>query len=358
MNVRIARVAAVALAVAMLPLSATTQAQDVRALQVREAQKTDERTLAYFARFRSALVERFGADPLLTALVFSENEASALVHASAAAPAQFVIFQEDKWIGTDGRELKAWAPNADPSVARFRLSRVTEAFIRERFRAHRAVAARASDHLSPVRVGYFGKPFDRMIMEVQVLSLSKFGMSTAAYDLATGASLDVDAAIADARTQREAAAKKDAAEAKAAAQRNLVREVPTILAQYRKEMGPTRLMAVWIERQLVTFIQTDSAVVDYDRRGRFSRRAGPYDSGWLCVEGFDDREVDWAGFAILIEKAMLARNLDEEDREHARIDVERQRGCAPTTIEVKFTNYKTPWPFAVFDAGGRLVRAR
>ena len=55
---------------------------------------------------------------------------------------------------------------------------------------------------------------------------------------------------------------------------------------------------------------------------------------------------------------MLARNLDEEDRDHARIDVERRRGCAPTTIEVKFTNYKTPWPFAIFDAGGRLVRAR
>src|SRR5687767_3068698 len=358
MNVCVARMMAVALAAVMLLPSPAANAQDVRAIQAREAQKTDERTLAYLARFRSALTERFGADPLLSALVFSENEGTALVHADSAAPAQFVIFQEGKWIGTDGRELKPWAPNADPAIARFRLSRVTDAFIRERFRAHRAVAARASDHLSPIRVGYFGKPFDRMIMEVQVLSLSRFGMSTAAYDLATGASLDVDAAIADARSQREAAAKKDAAEAKAAAQRNLVREAPTILAQYRKEMGTTRLMAVWIERQRVTFIQTDNAVVDYDRRGRFSRRASAYDSGWLCVEGFDDREVDWAGFAMLIEKAMLARNLDEEDREHARIDVERQRGCAPTTIEVKFTNYKTPWPFAVFDASGRLVRAR
>ena len=358
MKVWLARVAVVALGAAISLSSVALQAQDVKAIQAREAQKTDERTLAYLARFRSALTERFGADPLLSALVFSENEGTALVHADSAAPAQFVIFQEGKWIGTDGRDLKPWAPNADPAISRFRLSRVTDAFIRERFRAHRAVAARASDHLSPIRVGYFGKPFDRMIMEVQVLSLTKFGMSSVAYDLATGASLDVDAAIADARTQREAAAKKDAAEAKIAAQRNLVREAPAVIAQFRKEIGPGRLMAVWIERQRVTFIQADSAVFDYDRRGRFARRASPYDSGWLCNQGFDDREVDWSGFAVLIEKAMLARNLDEEDRDHARIDVERQRGCAPTTIEVKFTNYKTPWPFAVFDAGGRLVRAR
>ena len=357
MRLAVARVLALVFAVMSLP-AATAQAPDVRAIQAREAQRTDERTLAYLARFRAALVERFGADPLLSALVFSENEGTALVHATPSAPAQFVIFQEGKWSGTDGRELKPWAPNADASLARFRLSRVTEAFVRERFRAHRAVAARASAHLSPVRVGYFGKPFDRLIMEVQVLSLTKYGLSAVAYDLATGASLDVDAAIADARTQREAAAKKDAAESKAAAQRNLVREAPAVIAQFRKEMGAQRLMAVWIERQRVTFVQADNAVVDYDRRGRFSRRASPYDSEWLCREGFDDREIDWGGFAVLIEKAMLARTLDEEDRDHARIDVERQRGCGPTTIEIKFTNYKTPWPFAVFDASGRLVRAR
>ena len=349
----------VAIFFAIVPIaSSAAQAPDVRTIQVAEARKTDERTLAYLARFRAALVERFGADPLLSALEFSENEGTALVHASPSAPAQFVIFQQGKWLGTEGRAMKPWAPGADPAQALFRLSRVSEAFVRERFRAHRAVAARASDHLSPVRVGYFGKPFDRLIMEIQVLSLTRFGLSAAAYDLATGAGLDVDAAIAEARTEREAAAKKDAAEAKAAAQRNLVREAPAVIAQFRKAMGPQRLMAVWIERQRVTFIQADDAVIDYDRRGRFSRRASPYGSEWLCREGFDDREVDWSGFPTLIEKAMLARNLDEEDRDHARIDVERQRGCAPTTIEVKFTNYKTPWPFAVFDAAGRLVRAR
>ena len=215
----------------MVSIAATSlvQAQDVRAIQAREAQKTDERTLAYFARFKTALVDRFGDDPLLSMLVFSENEGSALVHTNAVAPAQHVIFQEGKWIGTDGRQLKPWVPGANPEVARFRLSRVTEAFVRERFRGHRAQPDRASDHLSPVQIGYFGKPFDRLVLEMQVLSLSRYGLSSRVFDLASGAALDIDKAIGDAKTQRaeaerKAAAEAKAAEAKIAAQRNSVKE--------------------------------------------------------------------------------------------------------------------------------------
>ena len=221
---------AVTLALLLLfAAAADAQAPDVRAIQAREAQKTDERTLAYFARFKTALVDRFGGDPLLSMLVFSENEGSALVHTNAAAPAQHVIFQEGKWIGTDGRQLKPWVPGADPEIARFRLSRVTEAFVRERFRAHRAQPDRASDHLSPVQVGYFGKPFDRLVLEMQVLSLSRYGLSSRVFDLASGAALDIDKAIGDAQTQRaeaerKAAAEAKAAEAKAEAQRNRVKE--------------------------------------------------------------------------------------------------------------------------------------
>ena len=55
---------------------------------------------------------------------------------------------------------------------------------------------------------------------------------------------------------------------------------------------------------------------------------------------------------------MLAGNLDEEDRAHAEFKVERPRECEPVTIEVKFTNYKSPQPHSVFDARGRLVRTR
>jgi hypothetical protein len=119
-----------------------------------------------------------------------------------------------------------------------------------------------------------------------------------------------------------------------------------------------RLMGVWIAPKRITFIQADRAIVDYDRRGTFTRRKDPYDQIWLCTEGFDDAEIDWSGFPTLIEKALLARNLDEEDRAHAEIAVERPRECAPTEIEVKFTNYKTPWPYVKFDAKGRLTRAR
>ena len=144
------------------------------------------------ASFATALTEKFGSDPLLSMLVFSESEGTALVHVKPAATAQFVIFQEGKWLATDGRELKPWAPDADPAVAQFRLSRVTDTFVRERFRAHRAQATRAADHLGPVKVGYFGKPFDRLILEYQVLGMTSFGLSAATFDLATGAPVDVE----------------------------------------------------------------------------------------------------------------------------------------------------------------------
>ena len=330
----------------------------MRAIQIREAQKSDERTIAYLGRFRTALTQKFGGDPLLSMLVIGENEVTALVHAAAAAPAQFVIFQEGKWLDTDGRELKAWAPNADPAVARFRLSRVSDAFLRERFRAHRAQVNRATDALTGIKVGYFGKPFDRLILEYQALSMSRFGFSAQTFDLVTGAPLDVNAAIADARTQRTEALRKDELEAKAAAKRDLRKEVPATLGLFRRDVGPAKLMAVWIAKDKITFVQADKAIVDYDRRGRFVKRAEPYHQIWLCNEGFDDREIDWSGFPALVEKALLAGNLDEEDRDHAKFAVERPRECAPTKIEVSFTNYKAPQPSVAFDAAGRLSKSR
>ena len=333
-------------------------AQDTRAIQIREAQRTDERTFAYFAQFRAALAARYGADPLLSMLVFSENEGEALVHATPDAPAEHAIYQEGKWIGTDGRQLKPWAPGADPAVARFRLSAVREPMLRDKFRAHRAQPAKATDHLGGVKVGYFGTPFNRLIAEVTVASMTTFGLSVIAFDLGSGQALDVNAAIAEAQARRATAQAKDAAAAKAAAQRNLRDEIAAVLAQFRREVGAARLMAVWIAPKRVTFIQADRAIVDYDPRGTFTRRKDPYEQTWLCTQGFDDAEIDWNGFPTLIEKAMLARNLDEEDRAHAEISVERPRECEPTEIEVKFTNYRTPWPYVKFDARGRLKGAR
>ena len=46
---------------------ARAQAQDVRAIQAREAQRTDERTLAYLERFRVALIAK--APPVLPLMI-------------------------------------------------------------------------------------------------------------------------------------------------------------------------------------------------------------------------------------------------------------------------------------------------
>lgn len=346
------------LAGALLAVALPASAQDTRAIQIREAQRADERTFAYFAQFRAALTRRFGVDPLLAMLAFSESEAEALVHALPGGPPEHVIFQGGQWIGTDGRQLKPWAPDADPAVARFRLSAVREPLLREKFRAHRAQPAQATDHLGKVTVGYFGAPFNRVLAEVVVGSMTSFGLSVLAFDIATGQALDVKAAIADANAKRAAAQAKDAAEAKAAAQRNLKDEVPAVLAQFRREIGPEKLMAVWISRRRITFIRTDRAVYDYDRRGNFTRRKDPYDQDWLCAEGFADGDIDWGALNALVDKAVLARNLDDEDRAPAEIAVERPRECAPTVIEVKFTHYRTPWPYVTFDARGRLGKVR
>ena len=272
-------------ALLLLALAIDAGAQDTRAIQIREAQRTDERTFAYFGKFRTALTARFGADPLLSMLAFDEQEGQALVHKTPEGPAEHVIFQTGKWISTDGRQLKPWAPGASPAVARFRLSAVGEPFLRDKFRAYRAQPAKAADHLGAVKVGYFGNPFDRLIAEIQVLGMTTGGLSVIAFDLQSGQPLDINAAIADVRAKRDASARKDAAEAKVAAQRNLRNEIPGVLARFRSEVGPSRLMAVWIAKEKITFVQTDRAMVDYDRRGRFVRRASPYDQSWLCTRG-------------------------------------------------------------------------
>jgi len=329
--------------------------QEVKAIQAREALRADDRLFAYYDRFRAALIEKAGADPLLSALVVSENEAQALVHAAPTAPAEHLIWQEGKWISTDGRQLRPWAPEAPASVAQFRLSAVPDKVLRDRVKAYRAGPGRATDFVSTFRVGYFGKPFDRMIAELQVASMTS-GLASAQYDLASGASVDVAGAIKEARTAREAQAKRDAEELKEARKRNLVKEAPDVLAAFRRDVGAARLMAVYVKRHQVTFVQADKTMVDYDPRGRFVRRDKPYDREWLCTQGFDDREIDWTSFPALVQKALLAGGLDEEDREHAEIDVERPRDCKPTNIEIRFTNYKLPQPSISFDASGRVKR--
>ena len=136
------------LAGAMLALALQAAAQDTRAIQIREAQRTDERTFAYFAQFRAALVARFGADPLLSKLKF-ERAGGAGARARDAGRAGRARHLPDRQVDLHrrARSSKPWAPGADPAVARFRLSAVSEAMLREKFRAYRAQPAKAADHL-------------------------------------------------------------------------------------------------------------------------------------------------------------------------------------------------------------------
>ena len=97
-------------------------------------------------------------------------------------------------------------------------------------------------------------------------------MSVIAFDLADRAGAGRQRR--DRRCTRERSARKpqrkDAAEAKAAAKRDLRNEIPAVLALFRREVGPARLMAVWIAKDRITFIQADRAIFDYDRRGTFA----------------------------------------------------------------------------------------
>ncbi len=335
---------------------ASAQAPDTRALQIREAQRSDERLFTYYGRFKTALTARFGADPLLSKLQVSEVEAQALVHPRRDAPAEHVIWQEGKWISTANRQLRPWVSATEAQAHLFPLSAAAEKLWREKFRAHREKPQQAADHLGEVTVGYFGAPFDRLAVEVQVGSMSTGALDAFVFDAANGEMLDVKGTIAKARADRAATARREAAADKAVAQRDLIVEAAQALADFRRDVGSAKLMAVWIERDKIAFVQTDRVIVDYDRRARFARRAEPYASAWLCTDGFNETDVDWRTLPALVEKAMLAGNMDDEDRAYAAIDVERPRDCAPPTIEVKFNNYRSPKPYVRFDARGRLQK--
>lgn len=344
------------MAAALGAITASAQAPDTRAVQIREAQRSDERLFAYYGRFKAALIARYGADPLLSKLQVSEAEAQALVHARRDAPAEHVIWQAGKWISTANRQLRPWVSATEAQAHLFPLSAAGEKLWREKFRAHREKPQQAADHLGEVTAGYFGPPFDRLAVEVQVGSMTTGTLDAFVFDAVSGETLDVRGAAAKARADRAAAERREAAADKAVAQRDLVVDAPQALAEFRRDVGSAKLMAVWIERDKIAFVQTDRIIVDYDRRARFARRAEPYTSAWLCTDGFDDSDIDWRALPALVDKAMLAGNMDDEDRAYAAIDVERPRDCASPTIEVKFTNYRSPKPYVRFDARGRLQK--
>ena len=197
--------------------------------------------------------------------------------------------------------------------------------LREKFKAHRAQPAKAADHLSPVTIGYFGTPFNRMIVEISVISMgASFKMSAIAFDLKTGQALDVDAAIAQVqgaargRAGASAPPREGSGEARPA-QRSSggARRVSAATS------GPARL---WPSGSRATRSPSSRPTATSPTTTAAARsRSAPskYDSVFLCRDGFDEREIDWAGFPRSSRRRCSPRNLDEEDRDHAAFNVER-----------------------------------
>jgi len=142
-----------ALIAALAAPTAAAQPADVAAIQAREARNADARTLAALERFRAALVKRFGGDPGLTMLKISESEGEALVVRAGGSP-EHVIWQGERWIGTDGRQLEPWASPAIAATHAFALSQVKAEPVRAWVDAWRKVPGRATDFVTGYAFGY------------------------------------------------------------------------------------------------------------------------------------------------------------------------------------------------------------
>lgn len=167
---------------------AGAQGADIVAIQAREARNADQRTIAALERFRTALVARFGADPSLTMLDVSENEGEALVLRAGASAPEYVIWQGERWMGTENRQLRAWASERIAAANAFPLSSVRVAAIRAWLEAWRKVPAHATDFVAGYQVG-FEPAAGRVVVRTRVGSLSTGRLSQQTFDPATGAPL-------------------------------------------------------------------------------------------------------------------------------------------------------------------------
>jgi hypothetical protein len=192
---RLADVAFAALAsfAALAASPADAQPADLAAIQAREARNADQRTLAMLERFRAALVARFGPDPSLTMLDISENEGEALVLRTGTAEPEYVIWQQERWIGTENRQLRAWASPGLAVAHAFPLSSVRQAPIRAWLEGWRKVPAQSSDFVASYQIG-FDPVAGRVVARARVGSLATGRLSQQAFDPATGAPIAPPAA--------------------------------------------------------------------------------------------------------------------------------------------------------------------
>jgi hypothetical protein len=333
--------AALALAfIALAAGAATAQVSpETRRIQESEARKADERTLAYLARFKAALAERFGADPRVSMLVVSEVEGEALVHASAGDP-DFVIWQEGRWISTDGRQLKPWATPQVAAANAFPVSRIREAALREAMREYRRDPAKSTDFLGEFTVGY-EPAVAQVVVKQTSASLTTGKLAVFAFDPSTGKRIDLVLAAAKAAP----IIKSD----------DLRNDIDPALAALRQAVPQTRLASIEIAKTGIRFMLVDRLAYRFDRA--FALNLESADDGTaFCADGFMESDITWSRIADLPKNAVASTDLDEEDIPHARYVIDRGlRSCGPIVVEIVFDNYQIPKPRVRFDARGRYV---
>jgi hypothetical protein len=330
--VALAAIVTSAFAQAPKPAVPAPGAADVRRIQESEARKSDERTLAYLARFRAALVARFGPDPKLTMLTVSEVEGTALV-VTGAEPPEFVIWQEGKWFDTQGRELKPWATPEVAAANAFPLSLLRESAIRAAMQEWRRSPAQATDFLGDLGVGYDPRG-QRVVVRHTASSMTEMQMKLFTYDPQTGQRITIVGPVRKTQDPRP--------------------DIEQALIALRDAAPGRRLGSVHIARSEVVFVFTDRTTLRFDVA--YELAPGDRDEfAAVCAEGFAEADVDWSRIAELPREAVARANLDAEDIPFASFDVDRGRSCGPVVVEVAFDNYRAPKPRVRFDARGAFL---
>lgn len=337
---------AACLVAALVSSVAIAQSADVAAIQASEARKADARTLAALERYRAALVARFGPDPSLALLRWSESEGSAVVVKPGGAT-EFVIRQGDEWKSTANRKPELWTPPAVAAANAFKLSSVKPAAVRAWIDAWRKQPGQATDFVTDYAMAY-DPAAGKVVVRTLIGSMTTGKLAQQQFDATSGGAIAIAAAPRAVPQAAKAAPKRSD---------DLRKDIATALAALRKEVPSTRLGAMRVARREIEFTMADRTTWTFDQA--FVLKAGrPYDGSWLCEKGWLEDEVDWAKLPGLPRNGILAANLDDEDEAHARYTIDRPRDCGPLAIEVTYDNYKIPQPWARFDARGRYLTSR
>ncbi len=313
--------------------------KSVLEIQISEAKRTDERFLAYIARFKAALVARDGGDPLLLMFKASEVEGEALV-VRPGAPPEHIIWQEGKWISNDGRQLRAWARPDVATANAFHVTEVREAVIRDTLRAYRTRPGKASDWIGDLTMG-FDPDAVALVAQLVVGSMTGAGLGNFTFDPVTGKTVVIARAPPPVAPKPPPRLTDD-----------MRHEIPRAIAAVRAAAPDARLGAVRITRQRIDVTLADRSAFTFDPTFVLTP-ANRYDGTWLCEKGFAADDIDWLRLHEFARLAVVNGRLDEEDEVHARFTIDRSRDCGPVEIEVVFDNYKIPQPWVKFDATGR-----